>query len=762
MDEAGGLLYVADQQNHIHMLAVPGGAPRAVWAGSAPISLDATNGRLYVNTPEGVQALDSRTGAVLACYPMRGVPAADPHRDLVYIAQRGVTIFDRSGRQVGRLESTFPSAAPSTQRPGGDVRVNPVNGYVVVSMLQDSHVSALGSASYLRVYPPATDRPIDVPLSFVWNADMTFDPTTGNIYASFGWPGLPTLLMLSPTGQKAAELQGSSFWGLAFDAKANVLYAAGQGTLARLRGDNLALQDLFRGPDEQPADPPVAGLLLNRTTRQLYFRQYDSSNIIVYDLDALQAPDLRPRPADLPDEQVRQIEATTDSRGLLLYTVTDSGLYRSRDGQKWERLLGTVARVSGQLTLAGPGVLFYAAKGIWRSHDGGDNWEMLNAKLTNLDLWQAVQARSADEAYIATPADGILAWSPSENRWRPVGLPVQPSVPNSPPVRVALAPDGTLFATSGSRLLSSKDGGLNWQDVDGLPMSGFILGFAPDYTVSQTVYGLYYQAGFHLLRSRNGGANWESIERGLRLPDYPPLPRLAFQGKMLYLYYNGPTDGQLFRSSDGGDSWEMADPAALKGTTCMAIAPDGRLWFGWGRNGVQSLAATTLTWLQAPPTPTPTPVAREPGPTAMPCKRALTGHQAALAARVPELGCPFTDERLLQVVRQRFEHGQMLSRSDESSIYELYDDGDWLEYVDQWRAGEPESDSSLQPPPGLQRPVRGFGMLWRAQRDTPEGRMGWAIEGPQKVDGSVQWWEGGMVLRFGSEEFILLNNWTWR
>jgi hypothetical protein len=32
----------------------------------------------------------------------------------------------------------------------------------------------------------------------------------------------------------------------------------------------------------------------------------------------------------------------------------------------------------------------------------------------------------------------------------------------------------------------------------------------------------------------------------------------------------------------------------------MSIAPDGRLWFGWGRNGVRSLTAAALTWLQVP------------------------------------------------------------------------------------------------------------------------------------------------------------------
>ena len=64
----------------------------------------------------------------------------------------------------------------------------------------------------------------------------------------------------------------------------------------------------------------------------------------------------------------------------------------------------------------------------------------------------------------------------------------------------------------------------------------------------------------------------------------------------------------------------------------------------------------------------------------------------------------------------------------ENRIYVLFDDGNspnWNGYADEWQPGQPENDPSLEPPPGLVQPVRGFGKVWREQPDVRE-RLGWA------------------------------------
>ena len=86
LDEANQTFYVTNNESRPGARPAGRRGPRRVARPSAGMGLDPANDRLYVNRPEGVVALDARTGQVLAQYPQAGVPAADPGRDYVYIA----------------------------------------------------------------------------------------------------------------------------------------------------------------------------------------------------------------------------------------------------------------------------------------------------------------------------------------------------------------------------------------------------------------------------------------------------------------------------------------------------------------------------------------------------------------------------------------------------------------------------------------------------------------------------------------------------
>ena len=55
-----------------------------------------------------------------------------------------------------------------------------------------------------------------------------------------------------------------------------------------------------------------------------------------------------------------------------------------------------------------------------------------------------------------------------------------------------------------------------------------------------------------------------------------------------------------------------------------------------------------------------------------------------------------------------------------------YEEEGWAAFTDEWDPGEPESDPTLEPPPGFYQPVRGFGQVWREQPGVRE-RLGWAL-----------------------------------
>jgi hypothetical protein len=102
--------------------------------------------------------------------------------------------------------------------------------------------------------------------------------------------------------------------------------------------------------------------------------------------------------------------------------------------------------------------------------------------------------------------------------------------------------------------------------------------------------------------------------------------------------------------------------------------------------------------------------------------------------------CPAGPPFVTDGAEQHFERGIMLWVRAEDRIYVLFDDGQyagWSAYVDEWDEGEPSMDPDLQPPPDLQQPVRGFGLIWREKTSVRE-RLGWAIDAEQGYETALQ------------------------
>lgn len=95
--------------------------------------------------------------------------------------------------------------------------------------------------------------------------------------------------------------------------------------------------------------------------------------------------------------------------------------------------------------------------------------------------------------------------------------------------------------------------------------------------------------------------------------------------------------------------------------------------------------------------------------------------------------CPASAPSETWAAEQPFEHGRMIwlekvqsaSQTYTGIILVLYDNGAYEKYQDTWTEGEPESDPTITPPPGLYQPIRGFGKLWRTNTSVRD-RLGWA------------------------------------
>lgn len=102
--------------------------------------------------------------------------------------------------------------------------------------------------------------------------------------------------------------------------------------------------------------------------------------------------------------------------------------------------------------------------------------------------------------------------------------------------------------------------------------------------------------------------------------------------------------------------------------------------------------------------------------------------------------CPAEPPQFSSQVEQSFEHGRMIWVAAQSRIYVVFEDGntpEWAQYPDTYTEGLPEPQDDQVPPPGLERPVRGFGLVWYDNPRVRE-RLGWAASSEVPYEGVYQ------------------------
>lgn len=767
------MLYVADDLGRVHLLALPEGQEVELWQGGGPMALDAANGRLYVNRESRVVALDLRDGSVVAEFPQGGYAAPDPNRNVVYIADRGVTVYDRGGKKLGDLPSTFPDPKGFSPNPYAyAAQVNPVTGHVAVTFFNG--IPGSNGGSFLRIYEPQSDKFVlpRAPHSFVM--DLLSD-SKGNWWVAYSTArNQEAAQVLAPDGKELRRLDHRTGF-LALDERSDNLYLFTEGRVTRLAASTLTALEALRGPDT------VAGLTFSPAASIAYLFDRSGPRIRATRLADLPPLDLKPvAGSPSPYSNSYGLAVTVKGKTRALVGWFDR-LYRSRDGKTWQKLLPGLDLQYANVTAVDGGTIFvtgrtlYGGEGVWRSKDGGATWEWLVGGLTDLAPWFPVLARSADEAYFFNKGQGLLGWDAAGRKWQLATALAEGEGWTS----LTLAPDGALFRARMDYLERSVDRGATWERLGPTAKTGEVIGFSALYTVTQTIFSSVRSADYRITaiqRSPDGGETWQPslTAEQVNLGGMPPVLATGFGRTYLLTqpYQGNPT---LLRTTDFGDTWQLAPAGTAKDAQHIAVDPlDGRLWLGV-RGGARQLNPEKLRWTKValPATPTPEPSARAaPGsptpsaalriPTPGPCELQLSGADAELDARGLGLGCPTEPARTVPMARQKFQNGQMIWHGHFGWIYILYNDGTWTSYPDQWFETHSESDPSITAPEGLQQPIRGFGKVWREELGGPNAKIGWALEKEQGVEGQYQDWSYGQVFRFGGETLILLDRGEWR
>jgi len=251
-------------------------------------------------------------------------------------------------------------------------------------------------------------------------------------------------------------------------------------------------------------------------------------------------------------KRVWHIEPSFTDPDLLYAGVEDAGLFRSADGgTSWQELDGLRKVKADQwqpgaggmclhtilLSPDDPNRMFVAisAAGAFRSTDAGETWRPVNRGL-----------RSDNELPEGTAEVGHCVHSIAMHRSRP----------------------NILFMQKHWDVMRSDNGGDSWQEVSGNLPSDFGFPIAVHAHEPNTIYVIPIKSDsehyppdgkLRVYRSKTGGDQWEALTNGLPQSNcYINVLRNALAVDSLDScgIYFGTTGGQIYGSTDSGDSWK--------------------------------------------------------------------------------------------------------------------------------------------------------------------------------------------------------------
>lgn len=256
------------------------------------------------------------------------------------------------------------------------------------------------------------------------------------------------------------------------------------------------------------------------------------------------------------------------------------GIFRTADAGATWRLANRGLRAMAVQAVAfdsdEPNVLWVAgSNGIWRSGDLGATWAVRNGDLTfNQHFVYDLQVDRFDPdiAWIGTH-EGVFVTEDNGLTWEPrnEGIPFDGGI--APVTQIRLATDrSTLYAALSGLfpgLYKSTDGGAHWVKVPSLPFPHI-----GDLLVDPRDPDILFVVAGALWISRDGGATWGVAH----LETEPQILRtLAFDPRDLDVIYVGGAKG-LFRSADGGGTWEEISRFHGRGVGEIAVTSEGTIW----------------------------------------------------------------------------------------------------------------------------------------------------------------------------------------
>lgn len=279
-----------------------------------------------------------------------------------------------------------------------------------------------------------------------------------------------------------------------------------------------------------------------------------------------------------------------------LVAATEQGVFATTNaGQTWQRIsTAPIHRLYSSLDANRPNMLFglyeerigsTSLHTLLRSVDGGANWNPVWTNYPGVDCWPFTWTTAAvspgfaedDTIYLNTACGPLLVSYDAGSTWYQQGTQSARAAGMSVDARtweyLAMSPefesDRLVIAYPGGgpgSAVRSQDGGFSWIAIN-IPLATYQLAFSPTFSMDRTLFAASENG---LFQSTDRGDNWQLVTAQLPMRGILTIsPAFATDRTMLIKGWNG----SVFRSTNGGVSWDAISLCSQTGIRQIAFSP---------------------------------------------------------------------------------------------------------------------------------------------------------------------------------------------
>lgn len=250
-------------------------------------------------------------------------------------------------------------------------------------------------------------------------------------------------------------------------------------------------------------------------------------------------------------------------------------------------VLGSIFLVG--CSLSGSGVSVGSSGSIWKSTDGGKNWEVKNKvdekiRVPILDILNFAFSGQDGRNFFVGTKDGVLLQTlDGGETWRKMNF-------QSPKIYgLDLDPnDAKIIYASGvwnkrGKIFKSFDGGEIWKEIFTFPGDGpLVVSLIVDIKNANIIY--ISTSDNQILKSYDAGESWQNI-----LNSQNPVVKILIDKKNSDLVYSIDLDGNILRSRDAGKTFEdiSKNIENEEGISVIEVDPANENWiYAGGKTGL--------------------------------------------------------------------------------------------------------------------------------------------------------------------------------